>query len=207
MKLSWKNGKSGKIHIFIDDEYTLTVDDTFWFSEKWDKVNEINGEELAELTRLVSSRRAFLSGVDMLSRRAHGSVELCRKLSRKYPKECAEAAVEKLTSLGLINDEDFAFMFAEELYMYKKYGVQRVKQELISRGIDRELAAAAAERLDKDDFNRIILLLQTKYKSNLCDEKGIIRTKNALLRLGYSYSDIRSAFAQINQDTEDSDYE
>lgn len=60
MKLSFKDGRQGKIHIYVDDVYTLTVDDTFWFSEKWHKVNEINDEELADLTLSVNSRRAFL---------------------------------------------------------------------------------------------------------------------------------------------------
>ena len=78
---------------------------------------------------------------------------------------------------------------------------QRVKQELLRRGIDRALAEEAAERLDKDDLNRIILLLQTKYRNNLGDEKGIIRTKNSLLRLGYSYSDIRAAFESIENES------
>lgn len=68
-------------------------------------------------------------------------------------------------------------MLAQELYTHRKYGVSRVKQELSRRGIDRALAEEAAERLDKDDLNRIILLLQTKYRNNLGDEKGIIRTK------------------------------
>ena len=62
MKLSFKDGRQGKIHIYVDDVYTLTVDDTFWFSEKWHKVNEINDEELADLTLSVNSRRAFLKG-------------------------------------------------------------------------------------------------------------------------------------------------
>ena len=94
-----------------------------------------------------------------------------------------------------------ADMLAQELYTHRKYGVSRVKQELLRRGIDRALAEEAAERLDKDDLNRIILLLQTKYRNNLGDEKGIIRTKNSLLRLGYSYSDIRAAFESIENES------
>ena len=82
MKLSFKDGRQGKIHIYVDDVYTLTVDDTFWFSEKWHKVNEINDEELADLTLSVNSRRAFLKGAELLSRRAHGKAELVRSLRR-----------------------------------------------------------------------------------------------------------------------------
>ena len=37
MKLSFKEGRQGKIHIYVDDVYTLTVEDTFWFSEKGHK--------------------------------------------------------------------------------------------------------------------------------------------------------------------------
>ena len=88
--------------------YILTVDDTFWFSEKWHKVNEINDEELADLTLSVNSRRAFLKGAELLSRRAHGKAELVRKLTQKYPRECAEQAADKLEKLGLINDGEFA---------------------------------------------------------------------------------------------------
>lgn len=203
MKLSYKSGNAGKIHIYIDDEYKMTADDTFWFSEKWHNLKDINYEELAELEASVSSRRAFLCGAGMLARRAHGKEELYRKLCRKYSKEAACAAVDKLESLDLLDDEGFAEMLAKDLYTYKKYGITRVNQELLRRGIDRETADNAVKKLDKNDINRIILLLRTKYQSRLCDQKGINSVKNSLLRLGYSYSDIRSAFSEINTDAEE----
>lgn len=203
MKLSYKDGNAGKIHIYIDDEYKMTADDTFWFSERWHNLINIDDEELAELESAVSSRRAFLSGADMLSRRIHGIQELHRKLCRKYSKEAAREAVDKLESLGLLDDKNYAEMLANDLYKYKKYGLIRVEQELLRRGIDRETAKDAVEKLDKNDINRIILLLQTKYQSKLCDRKGINSAKNSLLRLGYSYSDIRAALSEINTDAEE----
>lgn len=203
MKLSFKPGKNGKIHIYIDDEYKMTADDTFWFSEQWHNLKEINDEELAELESSVSSRRAFLSGADMLTRRMHGKEELYRKLYRKYSKEAARAAVEKLESLSLLDDENYANMLASDLYTYKKYGLSRVRQELLRRGIDRDIADEAVKRLDKDDINRIILLLQTKYQNKLNDRNDIEKVKASLMRLGYSYSDIRAALAEINTDAEE----
>lgn len=76
MKLSVKPGKLDKIHIFLDEEYAMTVDNTFWFSSEWYNKTEIDSEELAALQTAVSSRRAFNAAVDLLSRRAHGSEEL-----------------------------------------------------------------------------------------------------------------------------------
>ena len=115
MKLSVRPGKLDKIHIFLDEEYAMTVDNAFWFSSEWYNKTEIDSEELAALQTAVSSRRAFNAAVDLLSRRAHGSEELYKKLRPKFGDEPARAAVEKAKSLYLLDDEAFAEQLAEEL--------------------------------------------------------------------------------------------
>lgn len=206
MKLSVKNGKSDKIHIYLDDEYRMTVDSTFWFSEKWHNLKEINIQELVELENSVNSRRAFLSGMNLLSRRAHGKTELIRKLSTKHSPEAAKSAVEHMEELGLIDDEKFAELLAQELFERKHYSAKRIRMELISKGIDRQIADEAVKTLDKDDIIRIILLLQTKYLNYLSDEKGIRRAINGLMRMGYNYYDIKKALAQQFIETQGEDY-
>lgn len=203
MKISVKPGKQDKIHIFIDDVYRLTVDDRFWFSERWHNLKEIDCEELAALEEAVGSRRAFNSALDFLSRRDHGKQELYRKLLRKHSKEAAQTAVEKAEELGLLDDERFAVHYAEELYTHKGYGGRRIMSALLEKGIAREIAENAVESLDKDDENRIIILLQKKYRSCLADEKGRRRAVNGLLRMGYGYSEIRKALEEIDLETEE----
>ncbi len=204
MKISVKPGKQDKIHIFIDDEYRLTVDDRFWFSERWHKLTEIDCAELAALEEAVGSRRAFNSALDLLSRRDHGKKELYRKLLQKYPKEAAEAAVEKAEESGFLDDERFAANYAEELYTRKGYGARRILRALLEKGIAHEIAENAVESLDKEDENRIIILLQKKYRSCLADEKGRRRAVNGLLRMGYGYTEIRKALEKIDLETEES---
>ena len=175
MKLSVKPGKLDKIHIFLDEEYAMTVDNTFWFSSEWYNKTEIDSEELAALQTAVSSRRAFN----------------------------ARAAVEKAKALYLLDDEAFAEQLAEELYERKHFAPRRIFSELLRRGVNREIAQNAVESLDKDDKNRIIVLLQGKYSASLQDEKGKRRAVNALLRMGYSYGDIKAALAEVNSETEE----
>lgn len=207
MKLSVKPGKSDKIHIYIDGEYRMTCDGNFWFSEKWHKLKEINDEELTELESAVSSRRAFLSGMNLLSRRAHSKKELIIKLSQKFDKNAAEAAVNKLEELMLIDDEKFAEQYAEELYRRKHFAPKRIENELRLKGIDADTAREAVKKLDNDDFNRIILLLNSKYKTKLSTEKGVKQAVNGLMRMGYSYGDIRKALEQVGSETEDDDFD
>ncbi len=204
MKLSIKEGKANKIHIYVDEEYRATVDSDYWYSEKYRNYKEINDEELTELLGAVSFRRAYNKGLDLLSRRPHGTRELVKKLCEKgYEKESAEKACDRLLELGLLNDEEFARILANELYERKGYGVKRIKQELAFRGIDREIAENAIESLDIDTQTRIILVIEKKYKGKINDEKGRKRAIDGLLRLGYSYSDIKSALNSVEEFDED----
>lgn len=208
MKLSIKESKANKIHIYVDDEYRATVDSDYWYSEKYRNYKEINEEELTELLDAVSFRRAYNKGLDLLSRRPHGTKELVKKLCEKgHEKESAEKACDRLLELGLLNDEEFARMLANELYERKGYGIKRMKQELIFRGIEREIAENAIESLDIDTQTRIILVIKKKYLNKINDEKGRKRAVDGLMRLGYSYFDIKNALNSISKFCEEENYD
>ena len=200
MKLSVKQGKANKIHIYVDEEYRATVDSDFWYSEKYRNYKEINEEELTELLNTVSFRRAYNKGLDFLSRRPFGTKELIKKLCEKgHEKESAQKACERLLELGLLNDEEYARILANDLLERKSYSIKRIKQELAFRGIDREIVENTVDTLDNDPQRSIIILVKKKYINKLNDEKGKKRTIDALLRLGYSYSDIKNALNQISE--------
>ncbi len=201
MKLSVKEGKSNKIHIYVDEEYRATVDSDYWYSEKYRNLKDITEDELAELLDSVSFRRAYNKGLDFLSRRPYGTKELLKKLTEKgHDRESAEKACDRLLELGLLNDEQYAKMLAEDLISHKGYSVKRVKQELLFRGIDREIVENTVDLLDNDPQKSIILVVEKKYKSKLNDEKGRKRAVDGLMRLGYSYSDIKSVLNLIEEE-------
>lgn len=200
MKLSVKQGKANKIHIYVDEEYRATVDSDFWYSEKYRNYKEINEEELTELLNTVSFRRAYNKGLDFLSRRPFGTKELIKKLCEKgHEKEASQKACERLIELGLLNDEEYARILANDLLERKSYSIKRIKQELAFRGIDREIVENTVDTLDNDPQKSIIMLVKKKYINKLNDEKGKKRTVDALLRLGYSYSDIKNALNTISE--------
>lgn len=207
MKLTIKEGKAKKIHIYIDEEYRATVDSDYWYSEKFRNYKEINEEELTELLNAVSFRRAYNKGLDFLSRRPYGTKELVKKLCEKgHEKEYAEKACERLLELGLLNDEEYARILANDLSERKNYSTKRIKQELGFRGVSRDIIENTIDLLDNDPVPRIIILIKKKYINKINDEKGRKRTVDALLRLGYSYSDIKSALNSIT-DFEDEYYD
>ena len=207
MNISVNIGKQNKIHILLDGEYAFTVDAEYWYSSPYYSVNNIDDEEeLAAFTEAVGSRCAFIAGLRLLSYSDQSEREMINKLCHKgHKKDHAVIAVDKLREFGYINDERYASNLAEKLIRTKGMSVRGIKNELVHKGISREIADNVIETLDFDPILRIIELLNTRYSRNLSDEKGIRKTVAALQRLGYGWSDIKSALRSVEAGTEDFD--
>ncbi len=193
MTINIEPAKGGKLSLFADGEYILTVDPDTWYSLDYTDGCEIDDEEFEKLRFLISSRKAYSQALRFLTLRAHSTKELYVKLSKKHSDECCEYAIEKCRELGFIDDEDFALRYAQELYEKKNYGPARIKNELFAKGIDCETADSAVSQIEFDFSDAIISIIEKKYSSCLSDEKGKRRMIAGLMRAGYSYGEIRAA--------------
>ncbi len=207
MKIEAKKGKLNKIHILCDGEYTYTVDAEYWFSCPYRSVTSIDDEqELAEFLLSVGSRCAFNAGLRLLDYGDHSKKDLMRRLVQKgHKKDCVQAAADRLEELGYIDDERCAESLVRTLSERKGMSEKRIIYELMQKGFSREIAYNAVSGLDIDPILRIIELLNTKYARSLSDEKGVKRTVASLQRLGYGWSDIKTALRRAELETEDID--
>ena len=204
MKITAEKGKQNKIHVYCDGEYTFTVDAEYWFSSPYYSKDTVENEELAAFYEAVGSRCAFIAGLRLLSYRDHSEKELIMKLVQKgHKKNYAENAVEKLKEYRYVDDERVADIYAKDLFERKGMSVNGIVNELCRKGISREIAVNAAEKLDNDPILRIIDLLNKKYSRYLIDEKGVKKTVVSLQRLGYRWSDINSALRRYEIETEE----
>ncbi len=190
--------KGGRLALYADGEYIMSIDSDIWYSLDYSDGCDIDENELEELKSLVNARLAYTRAIRFLTQRAHSENELYKKLLKKHSHSSAVFAVNKCKELGFLDDEDFALRFAKELYENKKYGLSRIKQELLLKGIDREIIDCALNELDVNCTENIISIIEKKYSLCLFDEKGKRRMIAGLIRLGYSYSDIRTALAHYD---------
>ena len=210
MKITAKGGRKDKIHIYIDGEYRLTVDEIFWFSCGYISGDEIDEEELTAFEEAAGSRRAFNSALNSLDYRDHSEKEIRAKLLRKHDADYVDEAVEKLIELDLVNDERYAENYARELFERKKFGKMRIKSELRAKGISADIANAAVEELfeeeEPDNVQRIVDIIGKRYYNRMNDEVGRKKVFSALQRMGYSFSDIREAMSEFSDDEYYEDY-
>lgn len=190
--------KGGKLSLFADDEYVMTIDPDTWYSLDYSDGCEIDEEEFEKLKFLIESRKAYAQALRYLTLRAHSADELYKKLIKKHSPDCSAYAIEKCRELGFIDDEDFAIRYANELVTRKKYGLSRIRSELYLKGIDREITEKVLNLLDIDISQSIIEIIEKKYSDCFSDEKGKRRMIAGLMRLGYNYSDIKTALADYD---------
>ena len=65
MVIKSKAGNGNKIHIYIDNEYVLTVYDDYWHQNGFKDGESITEEELASLKEEAGFRLAYEKGLDL----------------------------------------------------------------------------------------------------------------------------------------------
>ena len=156
------------------------------------EIDRITFDAISEASELCLAVRR---GMNMLGYGASSKRELEKKLiQRGVAREMANDAAEMLETMGCINECEDAARFAERA-MRKYWGVRRISSELISRGYERDAVAFAIESLEGVDFAALCKeYIDKKYRALPDLPEGRKRLFAALLRMGYTSSEIREAF-------------
>lgn len=182
--------------LFLDGEPVLIDTETLLLSGVG-VGQSLTAEELEQLQHRSNRNRAYEKALYLLEYRPHSRQELFQKILREYPEDAVWEAVERVNELGLLNDEAYAADLAEEFLNRKGYGMHRARQELLRRGIDRELAEQVLSDTETDPETQLIEIITKKYKPIPTDRKGVEKVIAAMVRRGYEFSQVRHALQQI----------
>ena len=103
----------------------------------------------------------------------------------------AEEVADWLCGLGVVNDERYAGLVVRH-YAAKGYGKSRIQNELYRHGIGKELWEEALEQYPEQE-ETIDRLLRARLKHPDPDRAEIKKATDALLRRGFSWSEINAA--------------
>ncbi len=119
--------------------------------------------------------------------RSHKEVEEKLKALRMIPAAC-EQIIMKLMLEGFLNEERFARSFVRGKFRIKKWGRNKIKQELKIREISTPIIKLAFTEIDEEIYLSTLGELAVK-KLNLINEANAIKRKkkliNYLLQKGY----------------------
>jgi regulatory protein len=197
-----KDARNVVIHFDNDEVLFLSVDIFYKIGlKKNDEISDDRFSSLIKENRLFHiKQRAFR----YLGRRQHSTSELRIKLKQKgYETELINEVLDDLKQKNHLDDKKFAEMFVEEKIKLKLWGEQKLRSELIKRGIKSEIISDILRNkiTDEDKVNNAMTVATKKYHTlkNRNVENDVIKRKlfTLLNSRGYTYDVIKNVCSKL----------
>jgi regulatory protein len=116
-----------------------------------------------------------------------------------------DAAEERLTKLGYLDDSAFARYWIQSRTQFKPLGVAALRFELRQKGVPDAVIQTALEEVD--DESGAYRAAMTLFKRMRGTDRRTARQKlsTALARRGFRYDDIRPAIERLFEETDEDD--
>lgn len=137
----------------------------------------VTREDLLARIHSVEPSLAKDRAVRLLAQRERSAAELTRALTDSgYSSGVARSIVSRFIEVELVNDERFAGMYVRTR-LHAGIGMRRIRQELLHKGIDAEIAgqAIASELQAHDELDRARQALRGRTASNAKERDRLIR--------------------------------
>lgn len=197
-RITRQRKKQERVSIYLDGRFAFGIHQDLLLEFELRKGVPLDVELQRRLLSADEHVRARIRAFDLLSYRSRTAYELLQRLRRAgYSDAAAESAVARLKELDMLDDYGFARDYAEARLANKGYGPHRIKMELRSRGVDRQIIDdVVSQQFSNPDVEiEQALVFARKRMPRLVREpdkhKRRKRLYDALVRRGYS-SDVIS---------------
>ncbi len=198
--------KKDKLHltkVILDDGKEALIDNDVCADRCLKVGDSLIESSLEELLAESDYVRAKSRAVWYLDRADHTEKGLYDKLIRGgFKKESAAKVIARFIEVGLLDDRRFAENYAERLSC-GNYSKREILQKLTLKGVPYSVAKEVLAGIDGDEQSKIKNLLEKKYQTKLQKQDGAQKVFAALLRKGFSYSQVREALKSYIEEFEE----
>lgn len=151
----------------------------------------------------------------LLAAAPRSRAELARALGRRrVPPAAAEAVLDRLTEVGLIDDAAFATAWVQSRHAGRGLGRRALAAELMARGVDRDVVGAAVAKVDPESERaaaEALVRRRLAATTGLDYQTRVRRLTNTLIRRGYApqvaLDVVRASLAAANAGADADDWE
>ncbi|EDL65126.1 recombination regulator RecX [Bacillus sp. SG-1] len=207
-KISKQVKNEERYNIFIDGEYSFSVDEEILARFQLGKGKEIDELAMADIGYEDDVRKAFNLAIHYLSFRMRTEKEVSDYLKKKDLGDAVAAeAMEKLKKYDYLNDGEFAQAYVNTQINTSDKGPGTVERELASKGVDKALIDDALSAFTKDiQLEKAMTLTNKLFNKYKKDSTKVTKQKieQNLARKGYPFSIINIAWEETaNEKSED----
>lgn len=187
-----------RVNVFVDGEYAFSL--ALIEAARLKKGQQLTDQEVDELRGMDDVHRAVDHAVRFLSYRPRSSAEVRKNLTKKFPEAVIEAAVERLNTLGYLDDESFAKYWVENRDTFNPRGLMALRYELRQKGISETIIRAVLESYDTHDA--AYRAAQNKARSLKHADRQTFHQKvsSYLQRRGFGFDVVRDVLEQLENE-------
>ncbi len=195
-----------RFSIFLDEQYAFSLGGVDVLYYKLVVGLEITEELYDYLMDEVLFKKAREKAIHFLGYRARSRKEMIDKLKEEeYPEVIIDKVLDMLESYNYINDYSFAESYTKTRIKSKGIGLDRIKYELRTKGINSNTIHEVLENLtdeleiDEDELCLAKLKKRARDETDL-DEGDKRRLYQYLLRQGFTYDIVNRCFKKYFSD-------
>lgn len=176
----------GRYNIFIDGQYSFSLDELQLVQAGIHSGLEIDDEQLAKLRNESEFGKNYIRAIDLISRRPRSEKEIRDYARRKdWMPDNTDRVIDRLKDKGYLNDKVFAEAFVRSRQNASKYSRRRIELDLRRKGIaDTIIKEILRDEVDDTDALRKLIAKRAKRYDD------VNKLKAYLLRAGFNYDDI-----------------
>lgn len=200
-KLESQKKDPSRVNVFVDDEFfcSLSLASIAHFSLYTGK--ELKEDELGDVLEYDLEQRLFDRAIDLVVRNPKTVFQIKQylksvlakkkgiwyvELEKEREKGIIDNVIQKLDTYGYVNDEVFADMFIHDRLKNRPRGKSLIVSELISKGIDKDIAQQRVECLVPDEYQMLKDVYEKKYHNEKISRRDTKKI-SFLLRKGFNW--------------------
>lgn len=192
-----------RVNVYVDNVFSIGIDEELRFKYKLEVGMEVDDAFIENILRAEEKNKALNYTLNLLSYRQRSEKEIYNSLKRKgFEESYIENAMDYCRENGYLNDKTFAESFIKDKINLNKLGPQRIKYELMLKGVSKDIIEESLIVDSDDQYDAAMELALKKLNSYKNDDKNSIYRKltGFLGRKGYSYDIISKVLKEILKD-------
>jgi regulatory protein len=193
-----------RVNVFIDGEFAFGL--SLMEAARLKKGQVLSPAEIAALRGEDAILQAVDSAAHFLSYRPRSIAETRRNLTDKgLAAEVVEAAVERLTAMGYLDDAAFARFWVQNRVEFKPLSHKALRMELRQKGVAAEVIQETLDGLGEFDLAYKAAKTQARRLRHPTLRDFKQKLAAFLQRRGFSYSTTRDVVERLREELEESD--
>lgn len=199
-KLEVQKNNKNRVNIFIDGEFFLGCYIDLVYRLGLNQGMDIDAEKIKEIIAEQEYEDCKQTAFNSITRAEKSEKNMRKKLSEKYGQDAVDRVIDLLKEYSFIDDERFARRIVINDQNFKRNGINKIKQNLYVKGIDRREIEESLSLIDEEkELENAVYLAEKKLNKIKSTDKKIIKNKlyQHLLYKGFNYSTINTAISKV----------